>query len=69
MIGDEEEGIHIFNTAIQFHVINGVEDLISIIDHKQERDRSSESYDGAKNIIRDLNNSYKETRIKRDPTK
>ena len=63
------EETHRFNTSTQFQVIYGVEDLLNISDHEQDRHRSSESDNGAKHIVRDFSNSCKETEIKRESTK
>ena len=49
--------------------IYGVENFLSIVDHEQDRHRSSESDDGIEHIVRDSSNSCKETEIKRGSTK
>ena len=69
VIGDEEEGILRFNTNTQFLVIYGVKYLLTIVDHEKDRHKSLESDDGVEHIVKDSNNSCKETTIKKEPTK
>ena len=45
------------------------EDLFNNVGHEQDKHRSSTSYDGEKHTVKDSNNSYKNTKIKRDSTK
>ena len=49
--------------------IYGVEYLLSIFYHEQDKHKSSESDDGEKNTVKDSSNFYKDTKVKRESTK
>ena len=60
---------HKFNTHTQSYVICGVEYLLNIFYHEQDRHKSSESCDEVERVVRNSTNSCKETNIKRKSTK
>ena len=49
---NEEEGTHKFSTNTQFQVIYGVEDLLNVSDHEQDRHGPSKSDNEAEHATR-----------------